>query len=119
MKTQTVIQRVVDGTTTMDEAKQLLMYSREELCELAVRQLRELSRLRHLPNYDLLDMVERYLDGTANRQIRVLAREKEEQVARQNFDAAAEIREQQKELEDFWSKKAMLQRVRYALGKDV
>lgn len=60
----------------------------------------------------VLDEVEQFLSGQAKKQQAVLAREKEEQVCAQNFEAAAVLTEQIKEHQTYWSPTSLLARVR-------
>lgn len=68
---------------------------------------------------NVLEEVVRYLDGSYLHQIRALERDKERQVAAQNFDAAANIRDEQKALQAYWAPDALRRRVLYAMGRDV
>lgn len=58
-----------------------------------------------------LDEVREFLSGRARSQIAVLKREKEEQVAAQNFEAAIELNVQIKEQEAYWAAQQLLARV--------
>lgn len=66
----------------------------------------------------LLEDLERLFDGTYQRRVEVLEREKLDQVGRQNFEAAIRIRQEKADLEGEFSGATFLRRIRYALGKD-
>lgn len=120
-----LMKQVADGEITLAEAQRQLAVSltgyhtkvNDRLCEVIARQMNEIGALKRKSGLvQVLEEVVSYLDGSCQNQIRVLAREKEEQVAAQNFDAAAVIRDQHRELVAYWSREAMLRRVLYALG---
>lgn len=59
----------------------------------------------------VLSEVQEHLSGCTTAQLAVLKREKEEQVCAQNFAAAAELHQQIKEHESYWSRASLLARV--------
>jgi excinuclease UvrABC nuclease subunit len=120
------MQQVADGKLTLAGAKQQLAASlkgyhtqvNDRLVDAIARQMNEIGALKRQSGLvRALEEVARFLDGSFRTQIRVLEREKEERVCAQDFDAAAAIRDEQRELEAYWSREAVLRRVLYALGR--
>lgn len=65
----------------------------------------------------VLEEVLRFLDGSYMAHVRVIQREKEQQVADQNFDAAAVLRDEERDLTHYWSRDELRRRVLQALGR--
>lgn len=72
------------------------------------------------PSPTLVEMLEeclKFTEGLFTREIAVLERERENQVANQNFDAAAQLGTEIVELRYRWSNHGIAKRIRKALGR--
>ena len=65
-----------------------------------------------------LEEVLTFFDGSYKKQIVLLERELREKIAKQDFDAAAVIRDDRNDVQKYWSQVELRKRIMYALGRD-